>query len=244
MKECSKSINRCLGDSRFLRNYFVGEGIDIDGKPDPLSLYQDFFPLMRSVRTWDLEDGDAQHLGGVLDEKYDFVHSSHCLEHLHDPAKGLKNWLRVLKPSGHLIITVPDEDSYEQDEFPCAFNHDHKWSFTVYKPASWSDKSINVINLLINLGEGTAIEKIELLDSNYRCLPPRYDQTLTPVGKCGIEIIIRRHSDEEIRRLGLKDYSGQPDKEMRAHLNKYHDDMITIKNSNQSVSPFTNDSDL
>ncbi len=244
MKECSKSINRRLGDSRFVRKYFVGVGIDIGGKPDPLSLYQEFFPLVKHVKTWDWEDGDAQYLEGVPDGKYDFVHSSHCLEHLHDPAEGLKNWLRVLKPSGHLIITVPDEDLYEQGEFPSTFNHDHKWSFTIYKPASWSDKSINVMDFLTNLGEGSAIEKIELLNNNYRYLLPRYDQTLTPVGECGIEMIIRKRSDEEIGRLGLRDFSGQPDKEMRIHLNQYRNDKATMKNSNQSAPPFTDDSDL
>ena len=114
MKECSKSIQRRLADSNFLSRYFVGKGIDIGGKPDPLTLYKEMFPLMKGVKTWDWEDGDAQFLTGVDDGSLDFVHSSHCLEHLVKPAEGLYNWFRVVREGGYLVITVPDEDLYEQ----------------------------------------------------------------------------------------------------------------------------------
>jgi hypothetical protein len=59
MKECSKSIQRRLADYNFLRRYFVGNGIDIGGKPDPLALYQEFFPLIHSIKTWDWEVASA-----------------------------------------------------------------------------------------------------------------------------------------------------------------------------------------
>ena len=85
MKECSKSISRRLASPGFINNYFVGNGLDIGGKPDPLSRYRELFCQMKSVRTWDWEDGDAQYLSGVEDGEYDFVHSSHCLEHIVDP---------------------------------------------------------------------------------------------------------------------------------------------------------------
>src|SRR5689334_4228879 len=98
MKECGKSIPRRLHDPNFSNRYFVGAGIDVGGKPDPLSLYAELFPRITSVRTWDLEEGDAQHLAGLADGSLDFVHSSHCLEHLVDAREGLRNWFRVLKP--------------------------------------------------------------------------------------------------------------------------------------------------
>ena len=82
MKECSKSIPRRLSQPNFINRYFVGDGLDIGGRPDPLVLYRELFRGIRSVRTWDLADGDAQFLRGVPDGAYDFVHSSHCLEHL------------------------------------------------------------------------------------------------------------------------------------------------------------------
>jgi SAM-dependent methyltransferase len=131
MRECSKSITRRLADHNFQRRYFVGKGVDIGGKPDPLSLYTHVFDHMTEVRVWDKEDGDAQYMNGVPDEHFDFVHSSHCLEHLVDPLVGLKNWLRVTRPGGYIVVTVPDEDLYEQGVFPSTFNGDHKWTFAV-----------------------------------------------------------------------------------------------------------------
>ena len=126
MKECSKSLSRRLHDSNFLNKYFSGDGIDIGGKPDPLILYKEFFPKLKSIRTWDLEDGDAQFMESLADNSVDFIHSSHCLEHLYDPYEGLKNWLRVVRPGGYLVITLPDEDLYEQGKFLSTFNGDHK----------------------------------------------------------------------------------------------------------------------
>ena len=35
--------------------------------------------------------------GGVKDETYDFVYSSHTLEHINDIYTALKNWIRILK---------------------------------------------------------------------------------------------------------------------------------------------------
>ncbi len=245
MKECSKSIIRRLHDPNSITKYFVGHGIDIGGKPDPLVLYKELFPLMLSVRTWDLEDGDAQYMEGVPDSSYDFVHSSHCLEHLRDPREGLKNWFRILKEGGHMIITVPDEDLYEQGVFPSTFNKDHKWTFTIYKKKSWSPRSLNIIDLILDLGESAEIIKIELLSQTYRFNLPRYDQTLTPIGECGIEFIVRKRTKEELLDGGRwRRTSVQPEREIRIHLNQYKDDIITLKRYNKEKPPFSNDSPL
>jgi len=245
MKECSKSISRRLADSNFSNRYFVGSGVDIGGKPDPLVLYREFFPRMESVKTWDWDDGDAQFLAGVADETYDFVHSSHCLEHLVEPREGLVNWLRVLKSGGYLVITVPDEDLYEQGVFPSSFNRDHKWTFTICKNRSWSDCSLNIIDLVRSLGDQAELVRVEQLSATYRFDLPRFDQTLTPVGECGIEFVIRKRPAEEIEAHGRwKRPSFQPEKEIRIHLNQYRDDQAQMKASNKSVPPFTNSSDL
>jgi len=244
MKECSKSISRRLSNPNFSRFYFRGNGIDIGGKPDPLSLYAELFPLINSVRVWDIDDGDAQYLTGVNEGHYDFVHSSHCLEHLVDPKMGLENWFRVIKPGGYLIVTVPDEDLYEQGVFPSSFNKDHKWTFTIYKEESWNDKSINILTLLQSLGHEAAIEKVELLNSSYRYEMPRFDQTLTPVGECGIEIIVRKRIKNELESFGCGRDSIKISREFRIHLNQYKDDLETLKQANVSKSPFENDSEL
>ncbi|MGB7991216.1 MAG: methyltransferase domain-containing protein [Candidatus Methylophosphatis roskildensis] len=244
MKECSKSIARRIHDPDFMNRYFAGNGIDIGGKPDPLILYRELFPKAHSIKTWDLEDGDAQRLAGLDDESLDFVHSSHCLEHLANPHEGLANWFRVLRPTGHLVVTVPDEDLYEQGVFPSTFNRDHKWTFTIHKSHSWSDRSINVLDLLVALGPAAQIVKVQLLDASYRYSLPRFDQTLTPVGECGIEFVVRKRTREELTADGRLPGSSQPQREVRVHLNQYRDDHATIRAANPSRSPFENDSDV
>lgn len=245
MKECSKSIQRRLQDPNFVRYYFNGKGIDIGGKPDPLVLYQELFPLVESVRTWDWEDGDAQYLAGVEDDVFDFVHSSHCLEHLRDPREGLGNWLRVTKPGGYLVVTVPDEDLYEQGVFPSKYNADHKWTFTIYKTRTWSERSINFLDLIKELGPAAEPVKIELLMSAYRFHLPRYDQTLSPVGESGIEIVIRKRTSDEIAAGGrLLRTKEQPSRELLVHLNQYWDDWQTLKGISKEKAPFQNDRPL
>jgi SAM-dependent methyltransferase len=160
------------------------------------------FPAIRSVRHWDRPDGDAELMAGVPDNRFDFVHSSHCLEHLNDPALGLSNWMRILKPGGHLIVMVPDEDLYEQGRFPSVNNTDHKFSFTIHKPKSWSGRSINLLGLLASLGPAAEVLRIELLDATYRYSLPAMDQTMTPIGECAIEFIIRKRTTLELAELG------------------------------------------
>ncbi|MFT6581929.1 MAG: SAM-dependent methyltransferase [Alphaproteobacteria bacterium] len=207
---------RRLNEPNFITRYFLGDGVDIGGAPDPLSMYAELFPMMRSVRVWDLKDGDAQNMAGVKDETYDFVHSSHCLEHIVDPEIGLRNWFRIIKPGGHLIVTVPDEDLYEQGIFPSTNNADHKWTFTIFKTNSWSNVSRNLVELLANLGGQADILKLELLHWTHRYALPRFDQTLTPVGEAGIEFVIRKRPPAEVIDGGRMPLEGQmPDNAFR-----------------------------
>jgi SAM-dependent methyltransferase len=245
MKECSKSIQRRLSDSNFLRKYFVGDGIDIGGKPDPLKMYAEFFPLIRNLKTWDWEDGDAQFMSGVPDESVDFVHSSHCLEHLLNPEEGLRNWLRVIRPSGHIIVTIPDEDMYEQGIFPSTFNRDHKRTFTIFKERSWSPCSVNVLSLLSALGPAAEVLKVECLHGTHRYSLPRFDQTMTPVGESAIEFILRKRSSDELAFGGTPTRSHiVEDRETRLHLNQYRDDQKTLRAANPANPPFCNDSPI
>lgn len=198
MHESSKSIFRKLQDCRYATRYLVGNGIDIGAGADCIAQYYELFPLMRSCRAWDSPDGDAEVMEGVADNTYDFVHSSHCLEHMRNVPVALENWLRILRPGGHMICIVPDEDLYEQGVFPSTYNPDHKHTFTILKKSSWSAASINVVSLLSSLKTPIEVKKIELLDATYRYDLPRrvqggrLDQTMTPVGESAIEFIVRK----------------------------------------------------
>jgi SAM-dependent methyltransferase len=202
MFETSKAVMRRLHDNRFATRYFVGSGIDIGAGSDTLGQYTQFFPLMEECRAWDLQDGDAQLLAGVPDNTLDFAHSSHCLEHMREPREALKNWLRVLRPGGHLVVLVPDEDLYEQGQFPSTFNTDHKWTFTLHKTKSWSAKSVNLLALLGEFADRAQPVKVELLDATFRYGIGRMDQTMTPVGESAIEFVLRKHQPVELRRGG------------------------------------------
>ena len=240
MKECSKSIHRRLADAKFATRYFVGRGLDVGGKPDPLALYLELFPRATSIRTWDWEDGDAQLLATEGDGIYDFVHSSHCLEHLVDVREGLMNWFRVVKPGGHLIVVIPDEDLYEQGVFPSTFNTDHRHTFTVWKPRSWSPASINVFDVLTALGPEADILKVERLHGTYRFGLPRVDQTLSLVAESAIEFVVRKREATEVEQGGRLPGTVQPSREIRVHFNQYKADKDTIVKANPQKPPFTN----
>ena len=197
MWEQSKAAKRRFAIGAFHNRYFVGNGIDVGGKPDPLGQYAGIFARMASCRTWDLEDGDAQFMAGVPDNHFDFLHASHCLEHMVDVRQALRNWIRIVKSGGFLILTVPDEDLYELQNWPSRFNPDHKWTFTMMKQQSWSPVSINVLGLLGDFAAQVQVEKVELLRDFFReaWVAEQIDQTRTPVAECSIEIILRKRSE-------------------------------------------------
>jgi SAM-dependent methyltransferase len=245
MKELSKSVPRRQRDPNFITRYFKGAGIDIGGYPDPLSLYLELFPLIESIKIWDLSDGDAQYMQGVMDEEFDFVVSSHCLEHLYDPFQGIKSWFRIIKPGGHLIVTIPEEDLYEQGEWPPKKNLDHKWTFTVWKESSWSPLSINVVDLVKELGVSADIRLIRVEDSGFRYQMPKFDQTLTPVAESAIEFVIRKKTPPEVESgtsRSVEESERHPD--LRRYLNQYKDDMRNMKSTNSGKGPFQNQDPL
>lgn len=59
----------------------------------------------------------------------DFVFSSHLLEHLQDTQAVLREWWRVIKPGGYLILYLPHKDLYPNVGTEGA-NPDHKHDFT------------------------------------------------------------------------------------------------------------------
>ncbi len=134
-----------------------GKGIDIGCGPDPVT---------PDARGFDLADGDANFVSRYVKEQFDFVYSSHCLEHMHDPKVTILDWWKLVKPGGYLFILVPDEDLYEQGVFPSRFNTDHKATFTVSKAKSWSPVSHNMLDLARSLPGGRLIS-LELQDRKY-----------------------------------------------------------------------------
>jgi len=167
MNESEKARERRVREGYFDR-FLVGRGIDIGCGSDPVT--------SDCVR-WDKEDGDAQELHGVERESFDWVYSSHCLEHLRNPGLAIGRWWDILKPGGHLLIVVPDEDLYEQGSWPSRFNGDHKWTFTIHKVNSWSPVSISLKNL-VQLLPNHKVVWIRLIDEGYDHSGGIWDRTL------------------------------------------------------------------
>lgn len=192
MKELTKSTARRFHDCRYATRWFVGDAIDIGAGDDPLTNTRFFFPLLKTVTCCDKAEGDAMLMDWVADDSYDTVHSSNCLEHCQDPVLAMSNWIRICRKGGHLILTVPDEDLYEQGVYPSTFNDDHKWTFTIGKAQSWSPRSMNIMQLLATFWDRVRILKIELLDAGFIYGAPRFDQTLGLLSESGIEIVLQK----------------------------------------------------
>lgn len=72
---------------------------------------------------------DVADLSLFASGSLDFCFSSHLLEHFpHERVPSvLKEWMRVIRSGGHLVLYLPDEDLYPKVGEPGA-NVDHKWN--------------------------------------------------------------------------------------------------------------------
>jgi SAM-dependent methyltransferase len=156
MRESDKSKRTWKPGSVELR-VLLGKGLDI-GPADS--------PILPDVRQFDLADGDANYITKYVSDTFDYVYASHCLEHMHKPKEALLEWWKLVKPGGHIVFAIPDEDLYEQGVFPSRFNPDHKATFTLSKTESWSPLSINVLDMARSLPDGEIVT-LALQDHNY-----------------------------------------------------------------------------
>ena len=51
---------------------------------------------------------EGSDLSLLKDNQFDFLLSSHSLEHIANPIKALKHWIRILKENGMLLLILPD----------------------------------------------------------------------------------------------------------------------------------------
>ena len=171
-KKCY-NIRKNRGD---FEKFLNGKGIDIGGGPDCLKIPHG------TVQLWDLKDGDARFMRGVEDNTYDFVYSSHCLEHVTHVDQTLENWIRILKPGGHLYIVVPDYQLYEKCIWPPIFNQDHKFTFSLnhtrdqVRRMNHYNIQDNLIPILNKLNCEVLFVKLE--DDNYDYNRGGNDQTM------------------------------------------------------------------
>ncbi|MEW6720051.1 MAG: class I SAM-dependent methyltransferase [Thermodesulfobacteriota bacterium] len=53
---------------------------------------------------------EAADLSRIAPASYDFVLSSHALEHVANPLRALSEWTRVLREGGHIVLVLPHKD--------------------------------------------------------------------------------------------------------------------------------------
>jgi len=122
--------------------YFHGRVLDVGCGP-----YKCFphFIGVDNGHHWGMQGADvradATDLSLFSNKSCDAVYSSHLLEHIpyeNVPAT-LNEWFRVVKPGGHVILYLPDEDQYPKIGQPGA-NKDHKWNVNYDKVVAAFEK--------------------------------------------------------------------------------------------------------
>lgn len=179
--ETRKAHGRRLREG-FFEAYCQGEGLDIGCGGDPLT------PMCAG---WDLCHGDAQYLHGIADESFDYVYSSHCIEHMMDVRIAIANWFRVVRRGGYLIICGPERDLYEkQRTLPSRFNSDHKHYFLVCRKEAPDTLDIceEIRESLSSTGGHYRIEYIRVCHEGWKPLPP----AIHSPGEYAFEIVVHK----------------------------------------------------
>ena len=123
--------------------YLKGKGLDVGCGiekilPDAIGIDSgaDYGETREKERhAWD-DKRDAHDLSGY--ENMDYVFSSHCLEHLDDWEKALKEWCRVLRPGGTLFLYLPWAEAFFMHSKE--FRPGHKHDFSPDKIASFLEE--------------------------------------------------------------------------------------------------------
>lgn len=98
---------RCFGQAACL---IRGDGLEIGG-PSKIFQADGALPVYRVVNSVRQIQFLRPSQGVILENEgssYDFVLSSHMIEHCANPLLALKEWRRVLKTDGALLLVLPD----------------------------------------------------------------------------------------------------------------------------------------
>ena len=145
---------------RRLKRFCKGNGLDLGYGGDPIvpdAITVDLPTPYRNAGNAPLNiRGDATNLFWFKNAVLDYVYSSHLLEDFMDTKSILKEWLRVLKSGGYLILYCPDEKKYRKHckKTGQTYNQNHK---------------IDDFSLEYVLGVLKEIGDFEIVHSNSQC---------------------------------------------------------------------------
>lgn len=109
-----KRGNACQFIAPVAKHFCQGEGLDVGAS---------IWPLSGAIPIELRAGGDAMNLP---EGPFDYVFSSHCLEHLPDPISALEHWRSRIKPGGTLFLYLPHPDMEYWRPQHCR-KHLHQW---------------------------------------------------------------------------------------------------------------------
>lgn len=67
---------------------------------------------------------DAVNLEEINNQEYEFLLSSNCLEHIANPLKALKEWIRIVKKNCPIVLVLPKkENNFDHRRNVTSFDH-------------------------------------------------------------------------------------------------------------------------
>jgi SAM-dependent methyltransferase len=130
-------------------------------------------------------DGEVSRLDSIGDEKFWTVYASYTLAYIMDYATAIRNWYRVLKTGGHLIILVPHRDLYEKKlELPSRWNRGHT---AFWMPETNGDYTYSLRHTVLDAIPQCDVVSLQTLDFGYN---PNGDDH--PIGEYSIEMIVKK----------------------------------------------------
>jgi len=175
--ETTKARDRRIREG-FFDLYCKGKGLDIGFGGDLIT---------ENAEGFDFEHGDAQYLEKLKDSTFDFVYSSHTIEHLPDPSEALKNWFRVLRPGGFLIVYLPHRDLYEKkNTLPSRFNPTHLHFFL--PDMDEKPDTLGVLPLINKSISNYELIYIKVCDESFSIKDPLSHSD----GEYSIEVVLRK----------------------------------------------------
>jgi SAM-dependent methyltransferase len=136
----------------------------------------DILPLPNTIG-FDLPDGGGDDLTKFYPpNSFDVVTGSQVLEHMRDPVVALHSWLKVVKPGGYIVASVPSWELYEKRVWPSEYNAGHISTWSLYANASPAEVHCKLPEWLRQFP--ARVMRCVEVDTNYdRSKPAAIDQT-------------------------------------------------------------------
>ena len=146
-EEARKNYSRWL-DGGFYARYLSGENVLDIGYSGYLDGVKPITPSAIGVGLdYPGYDGKTLPFG---DDSQDAVFASHCLEHIDDYRSAIREWFRVVRVGGHLVVSVPHQYLYERRlHLPSQFNADHRRFYTAASLLSEVEEAVDPIHFRV-----------------------------------------------------------------------------------------------